>query len=293
MSPAENQHIPPPSPASSPTSLTVIGYGTMAQAYVDIWLQQSLISPKNCHLINRIKKPHPKGTHLYTNLAEGLAQAGNEPRDVILLAVKPNQMGDILPPLLSRLAKCPHAPMILTVAAGLRSSYYLASLSNPALVRLMPNLGVRVGLGITGGFALNLSNEQTLILQSLMAPTGMYLPVSGDDDLDIMTGLFGSGPGYIFTLAEVYSQSVMSNLGVDAATAQQLVWQLFVGSMYYALPQGQGVSDGLDFGALVTDMIRIKGTTYAGVKAMEGFDPKGMIESAIQAASQKSRQTGG
>lgn len=201
--------------------------------------------------------------------------------DGVVLAVKPADTAAA-----AKAAVQAGAGRLLSVAAGVT----LAALQEAAgaevpLVRAMPNTPALVGHGaaaIAGGEA---ADEADLVwAESILSSVGTVVRVP-EHLLDAVTGLSGSGPAYVFLVAEaLIDAGVMVGLPRDVATA--LTTQTLLGSATLLA----GSKD--DAGALRAAVTSPGGTTAAGLRALEAAGVRAAILDAVAAATERSRQLG-
>lgn len=203
--------------------------------------------------------------------------------DVVVLAVKPQ----VLPAVLAEIAPAlrPEA-LILSIAAGFSSARIASALGGHArIVRAMPNTPALVGAGATAiaaGPAVSESDVQVAL--TLLRGTGLVLRVD-EKQLDGVTGLSGSGPGFAFVAIEALSDAgVREGLPRDVAT--QLAAQTLLGAAKMVLETGEHP------GRLKDMVTSPGGTTIAGVAALEAHGLRAALLSAVQAATQRSRELG-
>ncbi|HEY4342657.1 MAG TPA: pyrroline-5-carboxylate reductase [Steroidobacteraceae bacterium] len=203
--------------------------------------------------------------------------------DLVIVAVKPQEAATVLKALAPQLQGA--RTVLVSVAAGIQ----IASLSawvgaRVPVIRTMPNRPALIGAGVTGMFAgAAASMEQRRLAEQTLQAAGQTVWVTRESDLDIVTALSGSGPAYFFLLAELMMQAaVAQGLAPEAARL------LTVGTL-----QGAGalarLSDG-DLGRLRAEVTSKGGTTEAALNAFAAADLRGIVERAMQAASQRSRE---
>src|SRR5690606_20359442 len=148
---------------------------------------------------------------------------------VVVLAVKPQIMADVLRPLAAELQLS--RPLLISVAAGIR----VAELSQwvgqgVPVVRAMPNRPALLGAGATGLYAAaDVGDAQRAQAGELLAATGIAVWVDSEEQLDVVTALSGSGPAYFFRLAELMAEAA-AEAGLDPAVARQLAAQTLAGA---------------------------------------------------------------
>ena len=141
--------------------------------------------------------------------------------DVVLLAVKPQQMREVVSGLAPGLAA--KRPLLLSIAAGIttHSLRSWAGIELP-LVRAMPNTPALIGRGATALYATDSTPPPARALaEALLAATGLVLWVDQESALDAVTALSGSGPAYVFLLIECLADAGVA-LGLSPDVARQL-----------------------------------------------------------------------
>jgi pyrroline-5-carboxylate reductase len=154
--------------------------------------------------------------------------------DVIVFAVKPYVLEDILPSYIS--FEC----LFISTAAGRSLSFYRRFLSSShPLVRAMPNTPVMIHQGVIGLLTkADLTEKQKVVVDACFQGLGFCLWVHSDDALDKLTAVSGSGPAYVFAMIEALAQSAES-LGFDQRTSLDLALHTFVGASNYAQQSGE------------------------------------------------------
>lgn len=203
--------------------------------------------------------------------------------DVIFLAVKPQQMTQVLDGL-STLLEDRH--LIISIAAGLPLSVYESALgSNRRIVRVMPNTPCLVSTCAagfsTGGSATDGDAE---LVEAMLATVGVAVQVD-EKLLDAVTGLSGSGPAYVYQIIEAMSDGGV-RVGLPRDMATKLAAQTVLGAARMVLETGQHP------GALKDAVTSPGGTTIAGIHALEAGGLRGTLIDAIQAATERSQELG-
>ena len=203
--------------------------------------------------------------------------------DLVIVAVKPQQAGAVLKALAPQLQGT--RTVLVSVAAGIQ----IASLSawvgtEVPVIRTMPNRPALIGAGVTGMFsAASVTMEQRRLAEQTMQAAGATVWVSRESDLDIVTALSGSGPAYFFLLAELMMQAAVAQ-GLAPEAARQLA----VGTLHGAGALAR-LSDG-DLARLRAEVTSKGGTTQAALDVFAAADLRAIVERAMQAASQRSRE---
>lgn len=205
--------------------------------------------------------------------------------EVLVLAVKPQQMQAALAPLRTEFAAQLRQQLVISIAAGLRLedlSRWLGG--HRQLVRCMPNTPALIGAGITGLYAdAGVSHEGRNTAAKVLDTVGQTLWVDTEDALDAVTAISGSGPAYVFYFIEALQQAGCE-LGLSAATARQLALQTFAGATQLALQSEATVSQ------LRQQVTSKGGTTAAALDSFAQDDIAAAILRGAQAAARRGRQ---
>lgn len=209
-------------------------------------------------------------------LATNLAVA--EAADVLLLCVKPSDVGAVLGELQSVL----HGKLIISIAAGLPIEKLQEFSGNTApIVRVMPNTPALVHRGASA-YALGkgVTAEQAELVEEIFGAVGLVFPVS-EQLLDAVTGVSGSGPAYVYTVIEAIADGGVL-MGLPRELALQLAIQTVIGA-------GEMASQTQMHPAALRDMVTSPGgTTIAAVEALESGGLRASLIAAVRAATEKS-----
>lgn len=197
-----------------------------------------------------------------------------------IIAVKPPDV----PTAVAR-AVAAGATRILSIAAGVTlAALEMASGPGAVVVRAMPNTPALVGQGasaLSGGTG---ATEDDLVwAEQILGSVGTAVRVP-ESQLDAVTGLAGSGPAYVFLVAEALMDAGVA-VGLPRPTAEALVRQLLVGSA--AL-----LADGEAPAVLRAGVTSPGGTTAAGVQVLERRAMRAALVDAVAAATERSRELG-
>ena len=206
-----------------------------------------------------------------------------EQSDLIVLAVKPQQLPEVLNELRDVISG---RHLVVSIAAGVRISTILESLgSDCRLVRVMPNTPCLVGAGAcaisAGGTA---SDKDTQTVEQLLSAVGVVVHVP-EHLFDAVTGLSGSGPAYVFQIIEALSDGGVRG-GLPREVATRLAAQTVLGAARMVLETGDHP------GRLKDAVASPSGTTIAGLHALERGGLRGCLMDAVAAATERSRELG-
>jgi len=248
----------------------MIGYGRLAKALASQWVKTHRVmvsSPSQIHacLENGIETRN-------CNLKD-LGDA-----DVIILAVKPAKITEVLIELAPVIAK---DILIISLAAGVTLSKLQTINPNHSIIRAMPNINAQVQA--SASLLLKdeqLSQQHIQMAETLFASLGSVDWVGNDDVLDMGTILAGSGPAYVFYFMDALVQSAMQ-LGMNEDLAKKLIVQTFLGSSQLADEKD------ICFQDFIAQVASPQGTTAAALAVMKNQDIAQSLNQAIQAAWQR------
>lgn len=206
--------------------------------------------------------------------------------DVIVLAVKPQVMGDVLAPLEGVISS--RKPLVISIAAGVT----LAKLQDwlgqdTAIVRCMPNTPALVEAGATGLFAnANVTDLQKEQARTIMASVGLALWLDNEDQIDAVTALSGSGPAYFFLVMEAMIAAGQA-LGLSEQVSRQLTLQTALGSAQMAIT---GSVEPAELRRRVTSP---GGTTERAISIMENKALRDTFMVALKGAYERSKELAG
>jgi pyrroline-5-carboxylate reductase len=267
--------------------ITFIGGGNMATALI-AGLAGKLTAGANIHVVdpNSDQLARLAASYGVTTAEEiGEAAAGS---DVLVLAVKPQQMREVAAAILPQLPQLAGSgPLVLSIAAGVRGADLARWLGGyGAIVRTMPNMPALIGQGITGMVAMaGVSNVQKSAADDIMQAVGATVWLDDEALIDPVTAVSGSGPAYVFYFIEAMQQAA-EELGLSKEQGRQLALATFTGA-------AQMAARSPDEMAVLRERVTSKGgTTYAALTSMEASGVKRAIVEAIKAASKRGRELG-
>ena len=237
-----------------------IGAGQMATALGRAFVGRGLIAADHLAAAD----PSPDARTRFVEITGG--QAGVDDgevaaaADVLFLAVKPQQMAQVLPPLRDRI---PEKCLVASIAAGVSLATLAKGLGNRVrLVRVMPNTPCLVGQGACG-YCLGdtATPDDGRLIQQLLDAVGFACAVN-EKLMDAVTGLSGSGPAFVYLMIEALSDGGV-RMGLPRALATALAAQTVRGAAAMVLESGEHP-------AVLKDRVASPGgTTIAGLQALE------------------------
>jgi pyrroline-5-carboxylate reductase len=268
-------------------SLLLVGAGKMGSALLRAWLDRGY-DPRKINVI----ETHPSAELLALAQAQGFAlQAPARPPDILVLAIKPQSLDEAaagLAPLVSP------GTLLVSVLAGktlanLAAKLPPASAQSSAIVRAMPNLPVAVGRGVTALVANAAATPaQRAAAEALVAATGGVEWLASEDLIDAVTAVSGSGPAYVFYLAECLTKAGV-DLGLPEDVATRLARATIEGSG--ELLFRRAASTPAELRESVTSRGGTTAAALAVLMAADGLAP--LIGRAVTAAKRRAEQLSG
>jgi pyrroline-5-carboxylate reductase len=211
-----------------------------------------------------------------------------EQSDLVVLAVKPSQVADVLRELGGAGNPGLTRPLWVSIAAGVSLSSLAGDLPSGArVVRSMPNTPALVGEGATAFVANAQATEaDRAAARRLFEAVGTAWEAPSEGLLDAVTGLSGSGPAYVFAFLEALGDAGVG-MGLPRDASYALATQTVLGAARLALETGRHPA------TLKDQVTSPGGTTVAGLARLEAAGFRSAIRDAVEAATRRSRELGG
>jgi pyrroline-5-carboxylate reductase len=264
-------------------TMLLVGAGKMGSAMLEGWLALGLPPEKIAAL-------EPQPTSEITAWARHGLRLNPPPGaldDVaaVVVAVKPQTAPEVMPTLVPFVGA---ATVVVSIMAGRTLRFLDGALPGAALVRAMPNTPAAIGRGITVAVAnARVSAAQRELVHALLSAVGAVEWISDEALMDAVTALSGSGPAYVFLLAEA-----MAKAGAAAGLPPALA-----GTLARATVAGAGEllhRSPLDAATLRQNVTSPGGTTAAALDVLMASDAiEPLMTKAIAAATKRSRELAG
>lgn len=264
--------------------VVLVGAGQMGGALLSGWLRLGLPAQRVTVL-----DPKPPASIQAVIESSGVTLNPSAPAfaDVLVMAVKPQIADEVMPLVRHVLAK---TTVVVSIMAG-KTIQRMEEVfgRETAIVRTIPNTPAAVGRGITGAAAnRHVSEAQRQTVESLLSAVGRVEWLAREDWIDIVTAVSGSGPAYVFLLAETLAKA-----GVAAGLPMELSARLAratvegAAELMYRSPDVEPTT-------LRQNVTSPNGTTHAALQVLmahDGVDP--LFEKAVAAAARRSRELAG
>jgi pyrroline-5-carboxylate reductase len=263
--------------------LVLVGAGKMGGALLDGWLRSGL-DPEKVAVIEPNPAPQiaalaDRGVRLNP---DATALTGVS---AVVIAVKPQIADQVMAAIAPMIGA---STLVVSIMAGRTLQFLSGSLKTAsALVRAMPNTPAAIGRGITVAVPLRASDAQRDLAHRLLASTGIVAWVEDETLMDAVTAVSGSGPAYVFLLAEALAKAGAA-AGLPQPLAEKLARETVAGA-------GELLHrSALDAATLRENVTSPGGTTAAALDVLMGKDGLAMLmKKAVAAATERSRKLAG
>ncbi len=264
-------------------NIAIIGSGNMAGAMIGALLRKNELSPDQI----RASDPYPEQQKIIA-AKYGVSVTGDnrevvKSADIVILSVKPQ----VLPSVLSELkGKISPSSLVFSIVAGMPISTIQKGLSHKAVIRSMPNTPAQISAGMTVWTGSEeVSESQKSEARVILKAMGNELYVEQEDFLNMATAVSGTGPTYVFLLAEALVDAAV-HLGFSRRDARMIVLETIRGSVEFALQSELHL-------AQLRNMVTSPGGTSAeAIYQLEKGGMRTILSKAVWAAYQKSQLLG-
>ncbi|WP_279363378.1 pyrroline-5-carboxylate reductase [Xanthomonas sacchari] len=269
------------SPDSQAADLAFIGGGNMARSLIAGLVRQGA-DPRRIRVAEPVAALREALVAEYAVHAVASAAEAADGAALWMFAVKPQVLRGVCTEL-ATLALA-QRPLLVSIAAGITTAQLDRWLGGGhALVRAMPNTPALLGAGVTGLFAsTGVDAGQRAHAERVLAAAGVTVWVEDEALIDAVTAVSGSGPAYVFLLAEAMEAAGIAQ-GLPADTARTLTLQTVLGAARMLTESGEAPSE------LRRRVTSPNGTTQAAIETFQRGDFEALTEAAIAAAAARGR----
>lgn len=256
--------------------LAVVGVGAMGEALLAGWLKAGW-KPSEILIVDAHQGRMDEMAERYGVRAATVAEVAGS-ADVVVIAVKPQHVAGAL----QELAGLRAGSLVISIAAGVTLAALESGVPDGvAVIRVMPNTPALVGKGMSGVAPGSRSGEEHLATAvALLEAVGAVVVVE-ESQLDALTALSGSGPAYLFYVADAMIEAGVHQ-GLTRQQATQLVNQTILGSGAMLVESGRSASQ---LREMVTSPA---GTTAAALRALDERGVRAGFLAAVQACYDRS-----
>lgn len=269
-------------PAKRKRATLLVGAGRMGGALLKGWISNGLspltvIEPSPSPSLEALARANT------VTLLRSIDEIGDIPVAACVVALKPQILAvgaQQLKPVAA------HGALMLSIAAGTRIATLQKAWGRRArIVRAMPNTPGAIGQGITALYApRGMTGTEKLLAEALVSGLGTTVWVKSEQAIDVVTAVSGSGPAYVFLLAECLAAAAEAE-GMPRATAEKLARATITGAGALLAADTRAVSD------LRHDVTSPGGTTQAALNVLTGEMP-GLLARAVAAARKRAAELG-
>lgn len=263
--------------------VAVIGSGNMAGAMIGALLRNQELSPAQITATDPVVGQQERIRDKYSVNVTGDNALAVKDADIIILAVKPQ----VLPEVLSGLrGKIPPKGLVFSIVAGMPIATIQKGLGHKAVIRSMPNTPAQISAGMTVWTGPEeVTEDQRAEARVILEAMGKELYVDHEDALNMATAVSGTGPTYVFLLAEALVDAAV-HLGFSRRDARLIVLETLKGSVDFAQQSDLHLAE-------LRNMVTSPGGTSAeAIYQLEKGGMRTILSKAVWAAYQKSKLLG-
>ena len=263
--------------------LAFIGGGNMGEAMLSAVLHKGLAVPSDISVsdISEARRQHIEQEYGVLVTASNLEVLDRG--DVVVLAIKPQNLGGVMAELKGQLKP---GQLVLSIIAGAKIDTLCLGLNHNSVVRAMPNTPAQIGMGVSVWAATaEVTEQQRGWVSSILGAMGREIYVTDGKYIDMATAVSGSGPAYVFLFMESLVEAAV-HIGLPRNIARELVLETLLGSGQLVQKSGKEPSE-------LRRMVTSPGGTTA--EALLEFEKAGfaaLVLQAVTAAYNKARSLG-
>jgi len=263
--------------------IAIIGSGNMAGAMIGALLRKNGVKPDQINASD----PDPEQRELVSGKYGILVVAENQlavkGAEIIILAVKPQVLPDVF---LDLNQNIPENSLVFSIVAGMPISTIQKGLSHQSVIRAMPNTPAQINAGMTVWTdSASVTDIQREEARTILSAMGKELHVEKEDALNMATAVSGTGPTYVFLLAEALVDAAV-HLGFSRREARFIVLETLKGSVKFAQKSELHL-------AQLRNMVTSPGGTSAeAIYQLEKGGMRTILSKAVWAAYQRSQLLG-
>jgi pyrroline-5-carboxylate reductase len=262
----------------------IIGTGNMGEILIRGLIQSGKVKESDIIAsdVNRERLEYISRTYKVksTNSSADLVRKAS----IVVIAVKPQNIDELL----EELSTSSHqGHLFISIAAGVNTEKIAAKMHHQSgIIRVMPNAPASVLAGITALYpGRNISPDDLQRAISIFDCVGKTVVIKNEALMDVVTGLSGSGPAFVFLVIESLSDAGVQ-LGISRRESSLLAAQTVFGAAKMILETGKHPSE-------LKDLVATPGgTTFAGLKMLEKGNFRSTIMDAVEAATNRSKELG-
>lgn len=255
----------------------------MAEAMIQGLMSRKLLGPREITVSEPRQKRREELQHRHGVNVTAKNQEAARSCKIVVLSVKPQDLGRVLPELKGSLQP---ESMIMSIVAGARVSTISKWLAHDAIVRVMPNTPAQISEGISVWTATPaITDDQLRQARTILQALGKEIYVDDEKFLDMATAVSGTGPTYVFLVAEAMIDAAV-HLGFPRHIAYELVTETLRGSVAFAMKSQRHPAE-------LRNMVTSPGgTSAAALYQLEKGSLRTVLSKAIRAAYERNNSLG-
>ncbi len=263
--------------------IAFIGGGNMGEAMLSSILNKGLCTHKDVVVsdVNEARRQYLEQKYQIAVTNDNRAAVGKS--DIIILAIKPQNLTTVMAELFGRLEP---TQLVLSIVAGAKVNSMRVGLNHRRIVRSMPNTPAQIGEGVSVWTATDeVTSEQKGWVSAILGTMGKEIYVDDEKYLDMATAISGGGPAYFFLFVESLVDAA-TRIGLPREMAQELVLQTMLGAAHLIQKSGKSPAE---LRRLVTSP---GGTTAEAIAHLEKGRLGELVAKAVTAAYNKAIKLG-
>ncbi len=264
-------------------NIAVIGTGNMAGAMIGALLRNKETNPEQITASDPNPGQRERISEKYGVNVTGDNREAVKTADIVILSVKPQVLAAVSSEIKG---KIPANSLVFSIVAGMPIATIQKGLSHKEVIRTMPNTPAQISAGMTVWTASDeVSDSQRQEAKVILEAMGKELYVEHEDSLNMATAVSGTGPTYVFLLAEALVDAAV-HLGFSRRDARLIVLETIKGSVEFA------VQSDLHLAQLRNMVTSPGGTSAEAIYQLEKGGMRTILSKAVWAAYQKSQLLG-
>ena len=261
-----------------------IGGGNMGEAMLSAILEKGITTPNAVWVSDISESRREYLKQRYGVVVFGINRmVADQSNDVIILAIKPQNLAEVMAELNGQLKP---TQLVLSIIAGARIDSLRLGLNHSSIVRVMPNTPAQIGEGMSVWTAsAEVTEQQKEWAGSILGAMGKEIYVDDEKYIDMATAISGSGPAYFFLMVESLVDAAV-HIGLSRDIAQELVVETMLGSGHFIQKSGKAPAE---LRKMVTSP---GGTTAEALLQFEKGEFTELVKQAVKAAYDKAKRLG-
>ncbi|MBO7748316.1 pyrroline-5-carboxylate reductase [Paenibacillus sp. MWE-103] len=268
-------------------NLCFYGAGSMAEALVRGVLDRGLTEPSRIGMMNRQNAERMRELSDRYGITGAVGDAAKETMlreaDIVFLAMKPKDAADAIRGVRDLLHP---GQLVVSLIAGMTIATLETLLGKPMpIARTMPNTSSTIGLGATGlSFSASATDAQRRLTDAMFQAVGLTAIVE-EPLLEVVTGLSGSGPAYIYYMMEAMI-AAGAKLGLTPEAARELTVQTVLGAAHMVKATGEDPAE------LRRKVTSPNGSTQAAIEKFDAYRFAEAVEAAVARSAERAVEMG-